>query len=165
MAIERDAHEVLGVTRGANWPAVRSAYRSLARRFHPDGAVPDCERMAEINEAYERLERQRQMEAGPRPDHVPVGPGSSGSWAASAPAHTGGLLNRMAAARHVDSPVIDFGQYVGWHIVDVAEHDPRYLLWLSRHSSGVRYRDAISRVLGNHEVGRRAALVGLSGAR
>lgn len=165
MPIERDAHEVLGVTRDANWPAVRSAYRSLARRFHPDGSAPDCGRMAEINDAYERVERQRRPEPGPPPSHVPFGPGASGSWAASPPMpHTGGLMSRMAAARHVDSPVIDFGEYVGWQIVDVAEYDPRYLLWLSRHSSGVRYRAAISRVLGNPEVGRRAALVGSSGA-
>jgi hypothetical protein len=165
MPIEGDPHEVLGVSRNAEWSAVRSAFRSLARRFHPDGSTPDCGRMAEINEAYECLERQR-LERGLRPPHVPVGPGASGSWAASPTvAPTGGLMSRMAAGRHVDSPVIDFGEYAGWRIVDVAAHDPRYLLWLSRHSSGVRYRAAISRVLGNPEVGRRAAFVGFSGAR
>ena len=164
MAIEREAHEVLGVSRDADWPAVRRAYRSLARRFHPDGAAPDCGRMAEINEAYEHLERQRRH---PQAHRVPVGPGASGSWAAttSASPAEGGLLSRMAAARDVGSPVIDFGQYAGWRIVDVAAHDPRYLLWLSRHSSGVRYRAAISRVLDNPEVGRRAAFVGAFGAR
>lgn len=164
MAIERDAHQVLGVSRNAEWSAVRRAFRSLARRFHPDGSTPDCGRMAEINEAYERLERQH-LEPGLRPPYVPVGPGASGSWAASSPmSRVGGLMSRMAAARPVDSPVIDFGEYVGWRIVDVAAYDPRYLVWLSRHSSGVRYRDAISRVLGNPGVGRRAAFIGSSGA-
>lgn len=166
MGMEREAHEVLGVSRDADWPAVRRAYRSLARRFHPDGAAPDCGRMAEINEAYEHLERQRR-ELHPQAHRVPVGPGASGSWAAtfSAPQAEGGLLRRMAAARDAESPVIDFGQYAGWRIVDVAAHDPRYLVWLSRHSSGVRYRAAISRVLDNPEVGRRAALTGAFGLR
>ena len=166
MGIEREAHEVLGVSRDADWPAVRSAFRSLARRFHPDGAAPDCGRMAEINEAYEHLERQRKAELHPQAHRVPVGPGASGSWAAttSASPAEGGLLRRMAAARDVESPVIDFGQYAGWRIIDVAECDPRYLHWLSRHSSGVRYRAAIGRVLGNLEVGRRAALTGAFGS-
>jgi curved DNA-binding protein CbpA len=164
MEIEREAHEVLGVARDADWPAVRRAFRSLARRFHPDGAAPDLGRMAEINEAYEHLERQRRSELQRR---VPVGPGVSASWAAttSASPAEGGLLRRMAAARDVDSPVIDFGQYAGWRIVEVAAYDPRYLLWLSRHSSGVRYRAAISRVLDNPEAGRRAALTSAFGAR
>lgn len=58
------------------------------------------------------------------------------------------------------TPVIDFGEYAGWQIADVARVDPRYLHWLSRHSSGIRYRAAIADVLGSDkDIGRRAALV------
>ena len=30
---------------------------------------------------------------------------------------------------------------------DLAKHDPDYLRWLSRHSSGVRYRNLITQLL------------------
>ena len=43
--------------------------------------------------------------------------------------------------------LLDFGRYAGWRISDLARHDPDYLRWLSRHSSGIRFRDAIARAL------------------
>ena len=39
--------------------------------------------------------------------------------------------------------LIDFGRYAGWSIKQLARHDPDYLRWLSRHSSGIRYRRVI----------------------
>ena len=74
------------------------------------------------------------------------------------------LLGRMRATQQpsgpAESPVIDFGEYAGWRIADVARHDPRYLRWLSRHSSGVRDRKAIELALGTDpEIGRRAAII------
>jgi hypothetical protein len=67
----------------------------------------------------------------------------------------------MRQARHADSPLLDFGQYAGWRIAEVADHDPRYLVWLSRHSSGVRFRRAIEEVLGSRsDLGRPAAVLG-----
>jgi hypothetical protein len=56
--------------------------------------------------------------------------------------------------------MLDFGEYAGWHIADIAQHDPRYLRWLSRHSTGIRYRKVIEEVLGpDPGIGRRAAIV------
>ena len=73
---------------------------------------------------------------------------------------TGSLLWRIQAARHGNSPTLDFGEYAGWTIAEVAEHDPRYLAWLSRHSSGIRFRRAIEEALGSsRDLGRRAALL------
>lgn len=163
MAVERDACVVLGVRQSDSWTEIRAAYRALARRYHADGTNPDRDRMVEINTAYARLEREH-LEAGrevPRVASwvpgVPVGPGQPQP---AAPA-SGSLLGRMAAARRVDTPVVDFGQYAGWRIAEIAECDPRYLRWLSRHSSGHRYRAAIAAVLGSDpEIGRRAALIG-----
>lgn len=182
--MEREPHEVLGVSRFAPWPEIRSAFRSLARRYHADGSMPDPRRMALVNDAYEALERARVASGGDAAPgaglsgSVPVGPGrpsapassstpspDSGQgqrWSAGGQSRPpeGSLLWRIQAARHVESPVLDFGQYAGWPISQVAEHDPRYLVWLSRHSSGVRFRRAIEQVLGsNHDLGRPAAVI------
>jgi uncharacterized protein (DUF3820 family) len=42
---------------------------------------------------------------------------------------------------------VDFGRYAGWTLKDLLRHDPDYLRWLYRHSSGVRYRYQIARML------------------
>ncbi len=59
---KRDPHDVLGVPRGASQATIKAAWRKLAREHHPDLAAGDpaaarsaTRRMAEINEAYERL--------------------------------------------------------------------------------------------------------------
>lgn len=177
MTAERDPWLVLGVRRSAAWSDIRAAYRALARCYHADGTHPDGDRMVEINAAYARLERELSQRreapvarpappasvaaAGPAPAPSPVPVGSG--WAGPASPARGSLLGRIAAARHaeVDSPVVDFGQYAGWRIADIAACDPRYLRWLSRHSSGHRFRLAIAQVLGSDpEIGRRAALIG-----
>ena len=43
--------------------------------------------------------------------------------------------------------VLNFGRYSGWGLRDLARQDPEYLLWLSRHSSGIRYRTEIYTIL------------------
>ncbi|MGQ9840635.1 MAG: molecular chaperone DnaJ [Anaerolineae bacterium] len=54
---KRDYYEVLGVPRDADENAIKSAYRKLARQYHPDvNKSEDAEeRFKEINEAYEVL--------------------------------------------------------------------------------------------------------------
>jgi curved DNA-binding protein len=53
----RDYYEALGVSRDASEDEIRSAYRRLARQYHPDvNKDPDAEdRFKEISEAYEVL--------------------------------------------------------------------------------------------------------------
>lgn len=54
----RDPYSVLGVPRSANEAEVKSAYRKLAKRYHPDRNADDPkakEQFAEINNAYEIL--------------------------------------------------------------------------------------------------------------
>jgi hypothetical protein len=165
--MEREPHDVLGVSRFAPWPEVRAAYRALARRYHADGSAPDPRQMAAVNAAYEALERRRSARDAEPAAAIAVGPGlpgvsrfASAHGVAPVRAPAGSLLARIQSARHVDSPVLDFGQYAGWRIAEVAEHDPRYLVWLSRHSSGIRFRRAIELVLGSsRDLGRPAAVI------
>ena len=56
--IEADYYELLGVQKGADDKAIKSAYRSLAMKFHPD-RNPGCSeseaKFKAINEAYDCL--------------------------------------------------------------------------------------------------------------
>jgi DnaJ-class molecular chaperone len=66
----RDPYEVLGVPRSANAAAIKSAYRKLAKKHHPDSNQDDpkaAERFAEINSANEILgdeDKRKQFDRG-----------------------------------------------------------------------------------------------------
>lgn len=164
MTAERDPYEVLQVSRYASWREVRAAYRVLARRFHPDGTTPDASQMVAINAAYNQLDRE-QREGGEAPTGAALGsetPIEGESPRATKPGmpSEGSLMGRVRAAQRIETPVIDFGEYAGWSIAEIAEQNPRYLRWLSRHPSGNRYRAAIEQVLGDdREIGRRGSPV------
>lgn len=57
MAAKRDYYEVLGLQKGASDDDIKKAYRSLAKKYHPDlNKEPGAEeKFKEINEAYETL--------------------------------------------------------------------------------------------------------------
>ena len=51
-----DFYGILGIPKDADQEAIRSAYRILARRYHPDrGAGSSTEKFHQIAEAYETL--------------------------------------------------------------------------------------------------------------
>jgi DnaJ-class molecular chaperone len=66
----RDPYEVLGVQRGASAAAIKSAYRKLAKKHHPDSNKDDpkaAERFSEINSANEILgdeDKRKQFDRG-----------------------------------------------------------------------------------------------------
>jgi DnaJ-class molecular chaperone len=70
MAVEfKDYYRILGVDRSADDKAIKSAYRKLARKYHPDVNKGNDTRFKEINEAYEVLsdpdKRRRYDTLGP----------------------------------------------------------------------------------------------------
>ena len=91
MAVEfKDYYKILGVERKADAKTIKSAYRKLARKHHPDVAKGrDAERFKEIAEAYEVLsdpekrrrydtlgpDWQRYAQPGPGASHAPGGTG------------------------------------------------------------------------------------------
>ena len=66
----RDPYEVLGVPRGASAAAIKSAYRKLAKKHHPDSNKDDpkaAERFSEINSANEIIgdeDKRKQFDRG-----------------------------------------------------------------------------------------------------
>lgn len=58
MAEKRDYYEVLGLKKGASEDEIKKAFKSMARKYHPDLHPDDkeaAEKFKEINEAYEVL--------------------------------------------------------------------------------------------------------------
>ena len=58
MADKRDYYEVLGIAKGASEAEIKSAYRKLAKKYHPDlnpGDKTAEEKFKEVGEAYEVL--------------------------------------------------------------------------------------------------------------
>lgn len=60
-----DPYKVLGVSREASDEEIKKAYRELAKKYHPDNYTDSpiadlvSEKMKEINEAYDTIQRQR----------------------------------------------------------------------------------------------------------
>ena len=63
--MNRDPYEVLGISPSATDDEVKSAYRALARKYHPDNYANNPlsdlaeEKMQEINDAYDAIVRMR----------------------------------------------------------------------------------------------------------
>jgi len=71
---KRDYYEILGVPRGASDDDLKSAFRQLARQYHPDVSDdPDAEeKFKEINEAYAILSDSEKRAAYDRYGHAGV---------------------------------------------------------------------------------------------
>jgi curved DNA-binding protein CbpA len=140
MSFDRDAYEVLEVHPKAHQQVIQAAYRVLAAIYHPDRdpTAAATRRMAELNGAYAKVrtadlrqlyDRARKLQAQATPIVTP--------YPAAGP----------SPAANVGAGRLDFGRYAGWTIGQIARQDPDYLRWLSRHSSGARFRTEIDAVL------------------
>src|SRR5919108_588788 len=83
---KRDYYEVLGLSRGANEAEIKSAYRRLAVRYHPDKNPGDKEaeeKFKEAAEAYSVLSDAEQRARYDRFGHAGVSSSAAGpSWSA-----------------------------------------------------------------------------------
>jgi len=81
MATKRDYYAVLGVPKTASVEEIKKAYRSLARKHHPDvdkSAGAEA-RFKEINEAYQILSDPQKREAYDRFGHTVFEPAAGGT--------------------------------------------------------------------------------------
>jgi curved DNA-binding protein CbpA len=157
---ERDYYKVLQVDPEADGDVVDAAYRALAARFRPESDLTGVHeiRLAELNRAHAVLSdpgrrRTYDIERSVRfgvPDSeqtVPLDvetPELIGAHAA------GGLGARLMTANGdapLGSTIVDFGRYAGMTLREIAAEDVDYLRWLTRHSSGIRFRGEIQRML------------------
>jgi curved DNA-binding protein CbpA len=153
-----DYYRVLQVDPEADPEIITAAFRVLARRLHPDRDITGVQeyRMAELNRAYSVLRdpAQRRQYDAERKLMQPMGPGSE----ADGPPRRGGLAARWNAGTDAETSVqagidatetrLNFGRYAGMTLREIAGQDTDYLRWLSRHSSGLRYRAEIEGILG-----------------
>ncbi len=142
----RSAYEVLQVRDDADQVVVQAAYRALAAKYHPDyNTTPGTDRrMAELNDAYASIrstERRAVYDRTRRPIEATRAQAARGGQATTPPTAAG------ARTQATSKDTIDFGRYVGWSLSALAVHDPDYLRWLGRHSSGIRYRQRIDALL------------------
>src|ERR1051325_9264936 len=82
---KRDYYEVLGVSRTANETEIKSAYRRLAVRFHPDKNPGDAaaeDKFKEAAEAYSVLADAEQRQRYDRFGHAGVSSGAGPAWGA-----------------------------------------------------------------------------------
>lgn len=118
-------YAVLGVPQTADRREIQRAYRTLARRTHPDFGG-DESAMARIDEAWHVLSdpvRRAAYDGQPR-QTLPKRP-----------------------TRRDYTAVLDFGRYEGWSLRDIANADEDYLDWLTRTPIGRPLRPEISRIL------------------
>jgi molecular chaperone DnaJ len=66
---KRDFYEVLGVGRGADEKELKSAFRKLAKQYHPDANPGNEHKFKEINEAYDILKDPQKKAAYDRFGH------------------------------------------------------------------------------------------------
>jgi curved DNA-binding protein CbpA len=150
-----DFYEVLQVNPRAEAEVIRAAYRTLARKYHPDHGG-DAGRMIALNDAWDVLgdparraayDASRAAASGRARDAAtrPAGASAAATPPASAPA---------TDANHAGPPpgnpsgtVLDFGRYSGWSLGEIARRDPDYLEWLLRATFGRRLRAEVEALL------------------
>jgi curved DNA-binding protein CbpA len=135
-----DFYRILQVDPRAEPEVVRAAYRSLARKYHPDVVGGSAERMVAINQAWDVLGDQRSRKAYDKGRSVlpskPAEPAprpAAPVWAEGTPRPRG----------PVSGTVLDFGRYAGWSFGQLINHDPDFLQWLARAPIGRAYRTEI----------------------
>jgi DnaJ-class molecular chaperone len=152
---EKNLYKVLQVDPEADQDVIAAAYKALAAKLHPERDISGVAefRMSELNRAYQVLADPSKrslydLEIERVAIAVGIDEGPNGV------SRGGSLAERVAAHSLADGDErlqIDFGRYTGYTLGELVRSDPEYLQWLSRHSSGIRFRGPIMRLLARRE--------------
>ena len=150
---EKTYYKMLQVDPAAEPDVIAAAHRVVVAKLDPDRdatgiaeyRVKELNRaLAVLTDAAQRRAYDEQLALAATP--VAVGPGRIGQ--------NGQTLGERLQSHEADGvrdTRLDFGRYSGRTLGDLARSDPDYLRWLSRHSSGIRYRGAIMRLLAERD--------------
>jgi curved DNA-binding protein CbpA len=154
-----DYYEVLQVSPRAEADVIRAAYRTLARKYHPDHGG-DARRMIALNDAWDVLgdpARRADYDASRTGAESQPAPTAQSPLAATPPeaaAQPESGAPRQTDATHAGPPpghpsgtVLDFGRYAGWSLGEIARYDVVYLEWLQRATFGRKLRAEIDALL------------------
>jgi curved DNA-binding protein CbpA len=178
---KRDYYKLLQVDPEADAGVITAAYEVLAAKLQPQNDLTGVDeiRLQELQRAYAVLShegRRRAYDIERSMEYVPLGPGERIGVPAGQPpvsvlaegvaepasvAQQAGLearglsgrLSTMESFAPAGSTVLDFGRFAGRTLREIAAEDADYLRWLTRHSSGIRFRNEIEtllRDLGEH---------------
>jgi DnaJ-class molecular chaperone len=159
---EIDHYKMLEVDPEADADVIGAAYRALSRKLHPAKDLTGTHRVrqTELDHSFAILSnsiQRRAYDARRAEEWVAVGPGNGNGQADFRRLAAGTLSERVQAGldgETIGSLKLDFGRYAGHTLSELVKVDPDYLRWLSRHSSGIRYRRAILRLLADQEGAR-----------
>ena len=101
MAEKRDYYEVLGLKKGASEDEIKKAFKSMARKYHPDLHPDDkeaAEKFKEINEAYEVLSDSEKRARYDQFGHAGVDPNYGGGAGAGGFGGFGGGRSTASSA-------------------------------------------------------------------
>ena len=158
MRDEKDHYKTLHVDPEADPDVIIAAFKTLSKKLHPETDFTGIQEyhLAELTRSYKILHDPAERKAydlrrafrlramGPGDDEEEEEPQQL-HFAERVYAH----MNETdaGAERH-----LDFGRYAGQTLREIANVDVEYLRWLSRHSSGIRYRSAIIKLLNERVV-------------
>ena len=152
---EKNLYKVLQVDPEAEQDVIAAAYKALASKLDPNRDITGVAefRMSELNRAYQVLaDPSKRTAYDAEVERVAFAIGIDGGPNGSF--RGGSLAERVAQQGLADGDAqlqIDFGRYTGYTLGELVRSDPEYLQWLSRHSSGIRYRGPILRLLARRE--------------
>jgi len=113
----RDLYDILGVSKSASDTDIKSAYRKLARKYHPDLNKDDksaAEKFKEVSGAYEVLgdkEKRKKYDAGEiDAEGKPTGFGASGFGGGDGP-FGGGTYRTYSSSSTAENPFGDAGGF------------------------------------------------------